>query len=81
MLAIISHNKNFDSQIAFQMIFENGAKAIIEWYFWSSFIVIVNSGTALSDQLVKGKVYYDMMHNVFFKKAFSQQLYVSKHSF
>ena len=28
MLAIISHSKNFESQTAFQMIFENGTKAI-----------------------------------------------------
>ena len=28
MLAIISHSKNFDTQTAFQMIFENSEKAL-----------------------------------------------------
>lgn len=32
-------------------------KWIIEWYFWSAFIVFEHSGLTLSDQLVKGKVY------------------------
>ena len=31
MLAIISHSENFDSQTTFQMILENGTKAIATW--------------------------------------------------